>query len=176
MISIGAWLLVPSFVFGAADRVPGDLTLRTLDGAPVTLGSFRGQVVLLDLWATWCESCRDALPAYDELYKALGARGLAVIAVSIDEHDSDVDTFLARHPLSLTVLRDPKAALADALRLSMLPMSYIVDRDGTIRTRHRGFKEGDTAQLRAEIEPLLHKASAKRALTTASRAAGRKDP
>jgi peroxiredoxin len=140
---------------GAPESVPTTLPLRTLDGATTTLAPYAHQVVLLDIWATWCDPCRESLPAYDELYRSLAPRGLAVVAVSVDEHDSDVTKFLREHPVGVTVLRDPEATLAEAMHLRTMPTSFVVGRDGTVRARHEGFRRGDKERLRSELERLL---------------------
>ncbi len=137
------------------EKLPPELSFRALDGTPARLGAYAGKVVLLDVWATWCDPCRDALPAYDELYRSLAPRGLEVVAVSIDERDGDVKRFLAEHPVGYTVLRDPTASIAEAMNVRIMPTSFVVGRDGSVRARHDGFRRGDVDKVRHELEGLL---------------------
>lgn len=136
-------------------RAP-ELQLPRLDGSgSFVLESLSGQVVLVDFWAAWCTPCRHSLPAYEKLFRELGPRGFAVVAVNLDETEADATGFLAQHPVSYVVLRDESGDSARAWNVRGMPSSYLVGCDGTIRTRHAGFKAGEVAALRAKIESLL---------------------
>ncbi len=127
------------------------LTLRRLDGSSVRLEEFRGQVVLLDVWATWCEPCRRSLPFYEELYRSLSSRGFVVLAVSIDETDAAVRSFLGPTPPSFPVLRDPRGEAPRALGAAAMPTSYLIDRTGKVRWEHGGFQRGDEELVRQQV-------------------------
>lgn len=141
----------------AADepRAPALALPRLEGGAAFALESLSGKVVLVDFWASWCTPCRHSLPAYETLFRELGPRGFAVVAVNLDENEGDATQFLAQHPLSYVVLRDSSSDSARAWGVRGMPSSYLVACDGTIRTRHAGFKKADVAALRAKIESLL---------------------
>ena len=133
----------------------GPKSLRSLDGAPLSLSAYRGRVVLLDFWATWCAPCKVSLPFYAALDRDLRAKGLTVIAVNTDEDDAPVRRFLRETPLSCTVARDPRGQVADDMGVSMIPTTLLLDREGKVRLRKQGFTPGDEPALRAEVEKLL---------------------
>lgn len=132
-----------------------DLVLRRLDGTAVRLEEFRGQVVLLDLWATWCEPCRHSLPFYGELYRAHQARGFTVLGVNLDENEDALRDFLHKVPVPFPVFRDPQAEGPRALGATAMPMAYLLDRTGVIRWRHAGFQRGDEPLLQNQVLSLL---------------------
>ncbi len=109
------------------------LSLRDLDGKPETLATYRGKVVLLNFWATWCEPCRDEMPAMRALRERLAGEPFDVVAVNYGEAASRVREFLARERLDLRVLLDPGQGAARAWRVRVLPGSFLIDGDGRVR-------------------------------------------
>ena len=124
-------------------------------GAATSLASFRGRVVLVDVWASWCAPCKVAFPQYNALFKQYHDRGFDVLAVNVDARRADADRFLASRPHEIKVLFDPKGIAPKRLGLKGMPTSYLVDRTGTIRERHEGFTEDDVITYRHQIEALL---------------------
>jgi thiol-disulfide isomerase/thioredoxin len=125
-------------------------------GEPHAIASDRGSVVLLDVWATWCEPCRDALPMYENLAKHYGSRGLKVYALNVDEDTRAIPAFLKEAKVSLPVLLDSNAEVADkVLRVRLMPTTVLIDRKGMVRYVHEGFAEEFLAKYQAEIEQLL---------------------
>lgn len=131
------------------------LTLEATTGGTLELRSFVGKVTLLDVWATWCEPCRYAMPHYRALARELGPRGFALVAISVDELDEPLDALLAAEPMPFPVLRDRRATSATALRVEAMPTCVLYDRHGRERFRHEGFVSGDEDLIRGEIEKLL---------------------
>jgi cytochrome c biogenesis protein CcmG/thiol:disulfide interchange protein DsbE len=129
--------------------------LRSLDGPELKLEELRGQVVLLDFWATWCEPCKLSLPFYAALDGDLRSRGLAVVAVSTDENDADVRDYLQRSPFPFTIARDARGVVAESMGVQMIPTTLLLDRKGSVRLRKQGFSPGDEPALRREVEKLL---------------------
>jgi thiol-disulfide isomerase/thioredoxin len=129
---------------------------RWPDGAIHDLRQDRGNVLLLDVWATWCEPCRAALPAYEQLAQRYADRGFRVYAINIDEDRNLVREFIEQSKLHLPVLVDEDAAIAEnVLKVTLMPTSFIVDRRGVIRFVHQGFAGPEIARYEAEIEQLL---------------------
>ena len=125
-------------------------------GQPHAIASDRGHVVLLDVWATWCEPCRDALPMYEELAKHYAARGLKVYALNVDEDTRAIPPFLTETKVSLPILIDTNATVAEkVLRVRAMPTTVLIDRKGLVRYVHEGFAEEFLAKYRSEIEELL---------------------
>jgi thiol-disulfide isomerase/thioredoxin len=146
-------------VVSAPIRAPLELKLpRFPSGELYDLANDRGSVVLLDVWATWCEPCRDALPVYQRLLAQYGPRGFKVYAINVDEDSRQIAPFLQETKITLPVLVDRDADFVGRqLKVEMLPSSFILDRRGVIRYQHDrdGFVEALVPQYRSEIETLL---------------------
>jgi cytochrome c biogenesis protein CcmG/thiol:disulfide interchange protein DsbE len=110
-----------------------DLTLETLDGESVRLAQLRGQVVLINFWATWCPPCRDEMPAIQEAYDEHREEGLVVLAVNLMESDAQVSDFAGEMELTFPILMDRRGSVAERYRVQSLPTTYFVDRSGVIQ-------------------------------------------
>lgn len=132
-----------------------EFALPVLDGAELRLGKLRGQVVLLDFWASWCAPCARSLPAYAALQGEFGERGLRVLAVNLDEREADARAFLQRRPLALNILLDPAGGVAEQYQLKGMPTALLIDRRGQIRHRWVGYDASELPDLRVRIETLL---------------------
>jgi len=141
---------------GAA-TAPAELqALRYPGREPFALSQERGQVVLIDVWATWCVPCRRTLPVVQRLGKELAERGLRVYALSVDEDPRGIPAFLAELALTLPVLLDVEARAAESvLHLDRIPSTFVFDRKGRLRHAHGGMDDGFEAQVRAEVAALL---------------------
>lgn len=155
MLLLALALVSEPVLAGKPTALPVSVPLQALGGGATSLAAHAGKVMLVELWATWCEACGESLAVAERLERDLGPRGLTVVAVSLDTKDEDVMRYLASHPHPTTVLRDGTGALADALALRQLPASLIVAGDGTIRATHEGKVRGAADRLRQELEPLL---------------------
>jgi len=126
----------------------GDLaaacSVPVVDGSrTVSLAEYRGQVVYLDFWASWCGPCRESFPFMNELQRDLAGRGLQILAISVDKTAEDARRFLARYPAQFTVALDTGAACPAAFQLQGMPSSYIIDKSGAVRAVHAGFRNHD---------------------------------
>ncbi|HEX4622683.1 MAG TPA: TlpA disulfide reductase family protein [Myxococcaceae bacterium] len=129
---------------------------RFPSGEPFDLTAERGHVVLLDVWATWCEPCRDALPVYEALAKQYGSKGLSVYAINVDADAKKIGDFMGSIKVSLPVLIDKDAAAAEyLLHVKEMPTTFILDRQGVVRFTHAGFAEEFLMKYQTEIETLL---------------------
>ena len=146
-------LAVP--VLAAVPKVAPDITLTALSGESIRIADLKGQVVLLDFWASWCIPCRRSFPEVDALHRELQPKGLTVIAVNVDEQQKNAYTFLEQYPHTMTVAFDPKGAAAQAFDLQAMPSSMIVDRRGRIRFTHEGYTDKTISQFRSEVLQLI---------------------
>lgn len=129
-----------------------DLTVEQLSGKAINVSSYRGKVLLLDVWASWCVPCKQELPMLDDLAKRLRSKGVEILAVSVDEQRSNVDKFLeTRGRWSLTIAHDPKGQIADLLQPAKMPTSYMVDRQGVIRYVNLGFVPSDARVIERRL-------------------------
>jgi peroxiredoxin len=115
-----------------------DFTLESLDGGKVSLSQFSGQVVLVNFWATWCPPCRAEIPDLETAYQSHWQDGLVVLGVDVSESREAVEPFVKELEMTYPVLLDEAGHVFKAYRVSGLPMSVIVDREGVIRVRHTG--------------------------------------
>lgn len=134
---------------------PPPLALKDLAGRTHRLADYRGRVVLVNFWATWCEPCRAEMPSIERLRKALADRPFTVLAVNLGEPVSRIKKFLARTPLDFPVLLDRDTAVAKAWRARILPSTYLVGRDGRIYGVHYGEFDWSSAAARRAVEELL---------------------
>ena len=132
-----------------------------LAGNSIRLADFEGRVVLLNFWATWCAPCVREMPSLDRLQAALGDRGLSVVAVSIDRGGVEaIRSFAKRLGLArLGLYHDPKGVLIRAFRVTGLPASFVIDRNGAIVGAYAGPAEWDGPEARALIEHYLKRPS-----------------
>jgi len=153
----------PPPLTGPIDRHPAmalgtlDFTLNHYpDKQPFKLSSERGHVVLLDVWATWCEPCRDSLPLYQDMQKEFGPKGLKVLALNVDADPSQIPKFLTETKLQLDIVLDPNAEYAEnTLKVSKMPTMLLIDRKGKVRSVHEGFAEEFFAKYLTEVSDLL---------------------
>lgn len=135
------------------------VAVRALDGATVRLGEFKGKVVVVDFWASWCAPCRVTFPALNRMHEEFASKGVEVLAINVDERRHDLDAFLAEQPHSMRVLLDPKAAATNAFNVRAVPTAFVIDRQGVIRFSHVGYTEAALESFRTEITSLLAESS-----------------
>ena len=131
-----------------------DLSLTALDGTPTSLADYRGQVVLVNLWATWCPPCKAEMPTLQSFYDRYQADGFAVVAINDGDPAADVTQFVKDYALTFPVWLDPKyVATEQAFKSMNLPSSYVIDRNGVIRLQWVG--EISSAMLEKYVTPLI---------------------
>jgi len=133
---------------------PG-LRLKDLAGHVHRLADYRGSVVLVNFWATWCEPCRDEMPSMQRLKTKLAGRPFVVLAVNLGEPEARIRKFLSEAKLQLTVLLDPGMKAADAWKARILPASYVIGRDGKIRYHVIGGLDWSSKPVAAVIGNLV---------------------
>ncbi|HYD53504.1 MAG TPA: TlpA disulfide reductase family protein [Gemmatimonadaceae bacterium] len=124
---------------------------------PRSLDDYRGKVVLLNVWATWCGPCRVEMPSIERLHREFAPRGLHVVAVSVDEAVSaaGVREFAEDLGVTFEILHDPQRAIDKAYQLTGYPATFIIDADGIIRRKHLGALEWDSFENRSLVASLL---------------------
>jgi peroxiredoxin len=163
---VGAgWLVRDRFLPVDVGSKAPDVAATTLDGKPIALKDLRGQVVLLNIWATWCGPCREEMPSMQRLYSQLAGQGFRIVAVSVDAEKGTVDRdgrpggdvaeFAREHGLTFDVWRDPAGASQRAYRTTGVPESFLIGRDGRIVKKVIGAAEWDTPAYTQLIRSLL---------------------
>jgi cytochrome c biogenesis protein CcmG, thiol:disulfide interchange protein DsbE len=153
LVGIG-WTVRDRFLPVEVGTLAPDFAATDLQGQPLRFSDLRGEVVLLNIWATWCPPCREEMPSMQRLHERLGPRGLRVVAVSIDAQPGafdvlgrpggDVATFARDMGLTFDIWLDPPGGIQRIYRTTGVPESFVVDRDGMIIKKVIGATEWDS--------------------------------
>ena len=148
-------------------EIAPDFTLKDLKGTEVNLKEFRGKVVLLNFWATWCPPCRKEIPSMVEIYKKYKDRGLEIIGVNLDKlGKSEVEKFSLEHKINFPVLLNPSGNVASLYGVVVLPTTVFLDRNGRIKGRISGAVDWTAEANLSTIETFLEsQASSRDSLT-----------
>ncbi len=147
-------LFLPGLTF--AQELALDFSAAEIGGnGLIQLSDYRGRVVFLDFWASWCPPCLLSLPAYDKMYREIDDPRFEIIAVNVDENTENGLEFLEDHPVSYPVMADPEGAIGKPYGIRSLPVSYLIGPAGRIVRKYRDYKAGDEIELKQEILNLL---------------------
>lgn len=144
---------------GEGDRAPDFAAPSLTSEGRIELSKYRGKVVYLDFWASWCAPCLKAIPEIEKIRTEMPADAFQVVAVNLDQKKKKALRFLDKHPVGYPSASDPKGRLPERFGVETMPTSYLIDTEGVIRYVHPGFRKGDGARLRDEIRALLKKHS-----------------
>jgi cytochrome c biogenesis protein CcmG/thiol:disulfide interchange protein DsbE len=129
------------------------------NAADLDLSTYKGKVVYLDFWASWCTPCRQSFPWMNRLQELDGSRGLVVVAVNVDHDKELADKFLQRFSPQFKVVYDPKGEIARQYGFKDMPTSFVIGRDGQVRYTHAGFYPNQQSTYSAHIEEVLNEPS-----------------
>jgi len=135
--------------------MPDCALISLADKQLYNLQQFKGKVIYVDFWASWCGPCAKSFPFMNELSRDLKDKGLQVIGVNLDETSADAQNFLAKYPANFVIAADTNEQCAKDFGVQAMPSTYIVDRNGTVRHVHLGFRLGESGELRVLVEQLL---------------------
>jgi thiol-disulfide isomerase/thioredoxin len=147
-------LALPAWV-GAADVQAPAFTLQSLDGRTVTLTQFKGEVVMINFWASWCGPCRQEMPLLDSIYKQYKDMGFTLLGVNVEPDSHNANAWLKQTPVSYPILYDPKSQVSQLYQVQAMPTTVIVDRQGIVRFVHNGYLPGDENQYMNSIRALI---------------------
>jgi thiol-disulfide isomerase/thioredoxin len=136
-------------------KAPGCALTSINDKQPYDLQQFKGKVLYVDFWASWCPPCAKSFPFLNEMDRDLKESGLKIIGVNMDQAPEDAMAFLAKYPANFTVVADTNENCAKGFDVQAMPSSYLIDRNGVIRHVHLGFRDGEAKELRVLAEQLL---------------------
>ncbi len=149
------WFLIAANLRAGTRDLPTapNWSLKNLDGKTVRLSDFRGKVVVLDFWTTWCPPCRQEIPGLIELQKKYGTNGLVVIGVSLDEEPRMVKPVVQNLKVTYPVVFGTPVVAESYGGVAVVPSTFVINREGKITVLHEGFVE--MATIETEIKPLL---------------------
>ena len=130
-------------------------TLASRAGQEVSLAQYKGQVVMLNFWASWCGPCRQEMPLLEDIYKKYSKMGFTLIGVNVEPDSKAAEGFLKQTPVSFPVIYDKDSAVSKAYDVSGMPSTVIIDRKGNLRFLHHGYKPGDESEYLNSIRSLI---------------------
>jgi peroxiredoxin len=147
-------LIVTSGNVSAKGEAP-DFTLKSKDGSNIRLSEQRGNIVLVNFWASWCGPCRAELPKMEALYQEYQDMGFEILAVNVDDEASKAEVLLNDIDVSFPVLYDTSAEVSKLYDVSAMPTTVIIDRNGNQRLVHLGYRAGDEKKYEKALKILM---------------------
>ena len=132
-----------------------DFTLKSATGENIKLSELRGQVVMINFWASWCGPCRQEMPLLDELHSRYSPMGFTLLCVNVEKDSSKAKALLKDLPVNFPILFDQQNQVSKDYDVVAMPSTVIVDRDGNIRYIHKGYKPGDENAYQDMIRTVL---------------------
>jgi peroxiredoxin len=154
LLTLLACLSPPALAAGASEPAP-DFELPLRGGGSVKLSALRGQVVMINFWASWCAPCRQEFPILDEMYRKYQPMGFTLVGVNVESETGDAERFLASMPVSFPVAFDSENSVSGQYGVSAMPTTLLVDRKGNVRWLHRAYKPGDENEYLDQVRRLL---------------------
>jgi peroxiredoxin len=143
----------------AADAPAPDFTLPARAGGEMSLTGLRGQVVLINFWATWCGPCRKEMPLLDQIYQRYKGLGFTLLGVNVEEDSAGAERWLKGTPVSFPVLFDRQNKVSKLYDVTAMPSTVIVDRKGQVRFVHYGYTPGTENEYQDQIRTLIREKS-----------------
>ena len=140
---------------GLAGRPAPDFALKSSSGENLRLSEYRGDVVMINFWATWCGPCRQEMPLLDELYSRYQRVGFNLLGVNIDDDSGRAMAMINELGVSFPVLFDSRKEVSKMYNVDAMPVTVIVDREGNVRYVHQGYKPGYEQKYLDEVRALL---------------------
>ena len=145
---------LPALAMKSSAPAP-DFSLEARGGKTVNLSQFKGQVVMINFWATWCGPCRQEMPLLESIYKKYNKAGFTLLGVNVEPDSKPAEDWLKQTPVSFPVLFDKQSKVSKLYEVSGMPSTVIVDRKGNVRVIHHGYKPGDENEYMTSIRALV---------------------
>jgi len=149
-------IALPALAITSSAPAP-NFTLASRAGKPVSLAQFKGQVVMINFWATWCGPCRQEMPHLEAIHKKYSKMGFTMLGVNVEPDPKAADAWLAKQgtPVSFPILFDTDSKVSKLYSVAGMPSTVIVDRKGKVRVLHKGYKPGDENEYLNSIRALI---------------------
>jgi peroxiredoxin len=155
LFAIVALLCVTQLTAATLSGPAPDFTLKSSNGANIKLSELRGQVVMINFWASWCGPCRQEMPLLDQLYQRYQPMGFTLLGVNVEEDSRAADKVLKEIPVSFPVLYDKKNQVSESYQVRAMPSTFLIDRDGKVRYLHKGYQPGYEEEYQQQIRELV---------------------
>lgn len=155
LFAAGLMLCAAALAGDVQTRPAPDFTLDSRSGKPVSLAQYKGQVVMLNFWASWCGPCKQEMPLLEDIQKKYGKLGFTLIGVNVEPDTKAANAVLEKIPVSFPVVYDTDSKVSKAYQVSGMPSSVFIDRKGQLRQLHRGYKPGDENEYMNQIRALI---------------------
>jgi peroxiredoxin len=132
-----------------------DFTLKSASGENIKLSELRGQVVLINIWASWCGPCRQEMPLLDQMYQKYGDLGFTLLGVNVEQDSADAQRMLHDTPVTFPILFDTQNVVSKLYDVTAMPSTVIVDRDGNVRYMHKGYQPGYENEYQTQVRALV---------------------
>jgi len=155
-LALAAVFATAALAASSSGPAPG-FTLSGRGGKSIDLSQFKGQVVMINFWASWCGPCREEMPLLEDIYKKYKPMGFTMLAVNVEPNTKDADAWLAKlaKPVSFPIAYDVDSKVSKLYKVETMPSTVIVDRKGNVRALHRGYKAGDENFYLTQIRTML---------------------
>jgi thiol-disulfide isomerase/thioredoxin len=130
-------------------------TLTSSAGQDVSLAQYKGQVVMINFWASWCGPCRQEMPLLESIYKKYNRMGFTLLGVNVEPNSQAANDWLKATPVSFPILYDKDSKVSKLYDVAGMPSTVIIDRSGNLRVLHRGYKPGDENEYLDSIRSLI---------------------
>jgi thiol-disulfide isomerase/thioredoxin len=145
-----------AFAASSTGPAPG-FQLASRGGKTINLAQYKGQVVMINFWATWCKPCRDEMPLLEDIYKKYKPMGFTMLGVNVEPDSKDAEVWLGKLPKPVTfpIAYDVDSKVSKLYKVETMPSTVLVDRKGNVRVLHRGYKPGDENIYLTQIRSML---------------------
>ena len=147
-------LALPAVAADPSGPAP-QFTLPEKGGGELNLAQYKGQVVMLNFWASWCGPCRQEMPLLEDIYKKYNKLGFTLIGVNVEPDSKAADDWLKQTPVTFPILYDKDSKVSQMYDVSGMPSTVIIDRKGNLRYLHHGYKPGDEGEYLNNIRAMI---------------------
>ncbi len=153
-MTVAAMLMSITIAAGSSGPAP-DFSLTSRDGSVVQLSSLKGNVVLINFWATWCAPCRQEMPLLDAIYQKYNHVGFEMLGINVENDAKGAERYLTETPVTFPILFDPTGKVSKQYNVKAMPSTVLVDRQGNVRHVHFGYKPGYENDYQDQIRALV---------------------
>ncbi len=155
-LTLGAALALALPALGAGSGKPApQFDLPSRDGKAVNLAQYKGQVVMINFWASWCGPCRQEMPLLESIYKKYNKLGFVLLGVNVEPDSNAANNWLKQTPVSFPVLYDKESKVSQLYDVAGMPTTVFIDRKGNLRMIHKSYRPGDENEYMDNVKSLI---------------------